>query len=257
MDRSLVQYLIDVTNSRSIEDLWDKHCRKMREYGFDKLLYGFTHFSTPKGFGNPDDFIVLTNHSNDYIEKFVKTGLFLNAPLVKWAVENEGWTSWSIVQERIERGEICEKGLDVLKFNQEYGVTAGYTISFKAMSQRSRGAIALTAGENISQDKIDEVWDEHGNDIVLLNNVIHLKILSLPYTTMSGRRLTKRQREALEWVGDGKTTQDIAILMGLTPATVEKHLRLARETMGVETTAQAVLKAAFQNQMFTIGLDDA
>ena len=45
--------------------------------------------------------------------------------------------------------------------------------------------------------------------------------------------------------------------MGLTPATVEKHLRLARETMGVETTAQAVLKAAFQNQMFTIGLDDA
>jgi LuxR family transcriptional regulator len=86
----------------------------------------------------------------------------------------------------------------------------------------------------------------------MLNNVAHLKILSLPFTTMSGRRLTKRQREALEWVGDGKTSQDIAVLMGLTQATVEKHLRLARETLGVETTAQAVLKASFQNQMFRL-----
>jgi len=38
----------------------------------------------------------------------------------------------------------------------------------------------------------------------------------------------------------------------LTPATIEKHLRLARETLDVETTAQAVLKAAFYNQMFVL-----
>ena len=52
--------------------------------------------------------------------------------------------------------------------------------------------------------------------------------------------------------GDGKTTQDIAFLLGLTAATVEKHLRLAREALDVDTTAQAVLKAAFYNQMFVL-----
>ena len=40
--------------------------------------------------------------------------------------------------------------------------------------------------------------------------------------------------------------------MGLTSATVEKHLRLAREALAVETTAQAVLKAALHNQMFVL-----
>ena len=40
--------------------------------------------------------------------------------------------------------------------------------------------------------------------------------------------------------------------MGLQPATVEKHLRLARETLNVETTAQAVLKASVQNQMYLV-----
>jgi DNA-binding CsgD family transcriptional regulator len=93
------------------------------------------------------------------------------------------------------------------------------------------------------------MWEEHGEDIILMNNVVHLKILTLPYDPPN-RGLTRRQREALEWVGDGKTTQDIALLMGLTPATVEKHLRLARETLSVETSAQAVLKAALQNQMY-------
>ncbi len=95
------------------------------------------------------------------------------------------------------------------------------------------------------------MWSEFGEDIILINNITHLKILSLPYSPPN-RGLTKRQREALQWVGDGKTTQDIAILMGLTSATVEKHLRLARDALSVETTAQAVLKAALQNQMFVM-----
>ena len=111
--------------------------------------------------------------------------------------------------------------------------------------------IALTGRAGMTQDDVDAIWDEHGRDIVIFNNVAHLKILTLPYAGPA-RELTKRQREALQWVGDGKTTQDIALLMGLTAATVEKHLRLARENLNVETTAQAVLKAAFLNQIFVI-----
>jgi hypothetical protein len=42
------------------------------------------------------------------------------------------------------------------------------------------------------------------------------------------------------------------VIMGLTSATVEKHLRLAREALAVDTTAQAVLKASFSNQMFVL-----
>ncbi len=129
-------------------------------------------------------------------------------------------------------------------------VTAGYTVSFRSISERTKGAIALTARPGVTQDAVEQIWAQHGDEIIVMNNVMHLKLLTLPYT--GERHLTKRQREVLQWVGDGKTTQDIAILLGLTPATVEKHLRLAREALDVETTAQAVLKAAFYNQMFVI-----
>lgn len=244
-------YLQFLANCPSIETLWAKHTEKMAEYGFDRLLYGFTRYRSGTSLGDPEDFVILTNHQKAYIDVFVGEGHYNHAPMVQWALEHEGAASWSILADMMREKVLSPSEQRVVAFNQKMGVTAGYTISFKSVSARSKGAIALTAREGMSQAEIDEVWAEHGRDIHLMNNVAHLKILTLPYEH-PGRSLTKRQREALEWVGDGKTMQDIALLMGLTSATVEKHLRLAREALAVETTAQAVLKAAFANQMFIL-----
>ncbi len=133
--------------------------------------------------------------------------------------------------------------------DMRHGVKAGYTIGFRDISVRAKGGIGLSVAPDVTQDQADEIWAEYGDDIVVINNVTHLRITAMPYAS-SRRALTPRQRETLEWVGEGKTTQDIATIMGLTPATVEKHLRLAREALDVDTTAQAVLKASFQNQIF-------
>lgn len=247
------QYLLDLTNAPSIEVLWDMHTKKMASYGFDRLLYGFTYYRTETSLGDPNDFLMLTNHDPAYTDVFLGQELYKSAPMTRWAIENEGVSSWRLIGEMAEAGALTDEEMAVVGFNQKMGVTAGYTISFQAVSARSKGAIALTAQKGMSQRDVEEIWVEKGNEIVAMNNVAHLKILTLPFTGF-GKSLTKRQREALEWVGDGKTTQDIALLMGLTPATVEKHLRLAREALNVETTAQAVLKASFQNQMFVLDL---
>lgn len=244
-------YLTQLTNVASIEEIWDMHCRTMATLGFDRLMYGFTRFRTPNSLGDPNDFILLTNHPRDYVDRFITGGLYQHAPMVHWALENDGFCSWSVLADMLNAGEMSDAERAVLEFNMSMGVTAGYTISFRSVSSRAKGAIALTARKDMSQEDADQIWERHGALIILMNNVVHLKILTLPYTP-EHQSLTKRQREALEWVGDGKTMQDIAAIMGLTQATIEKHLRLARETLNVETTAQAVLKASFQNQMFLL-----
>lgn len=61
---------------------------------------------------------------------------------------------------------------------------------------------------------------------------------------------TPRQREVLEWTSAGKTVAEVATILGLTPATVEKHLRLARDALDAGSTAQAILKAHVTNQIF-------
>lgn len=248
---SLRDYLQTIARCPSLETLWDTHTSKMAEYGFDRLIYGFTRYRTTTSLGDPEDFIILTNHTRAYTDEFLGNGLYMHAPMVRWALNNDGACSWTVLHEMATAKAMTAAEQRVLDFNKAHGVTAGYSVSFKSISARSKGAIALTARRDMTQAQADEIWAEHGADIQLMNEIAHLKILTLPYATPN-RALTPRQRETLEWVGDGKTMQDIALLMGLTSATVEKHLRLAREALSVETTAQAVLKASFANQMFVL-----
>ena len=238
-----------VAKSNSVEEVWQLLAKRMDEFGFDRVIYAFTRFKSRKGYGDPQDALILTNHTPRYAEKFFGEAMYFNAPMVRWTSENVGACSWRWVHENFHRMTPGE--LRVIEFNRSMGVLAGYSISFPHTSYRSRGAMALTAREAINQDQVDAIWAIHGRTIHALCNVAHLKLMSLPYGNAK-RSLTKRQREVLEWVGDGKTTQDIATIMGLTPATVEKHLRLAREVLEVDTTAQAVLKASMQNQIFLL-----
>lgn len=248
---TMLEYLHFVSGAKSIEELWHAHVSKMAEYGFHRLIYGYTRFKTETSLGDPDDFVILTNHDQKYISGFLHQGLYRQAPMVLWALKNEGARSWEMIRKMLDDGQLGPASKQVIEFNERMQLTAGYTISFFSASKRYKGAISLAGKPGICQSDLDEMWREHGEDIILMNNVVHLKILTLPYDSPN-RSLTSRQREALEWVGDGKTTQDIALLMGLTQATVEKHLRLARASLSVETSAQAVLKAALQNQMYVL-----
>ncbi|MBC7132634.1 MAG: LuxR family transcriptional regulator [Roseovarius sp.] len=240
--------LLDAT---TMEELWDIHTRAMAGYGFDRLLYGCTQFRTPTSLGDPEDFVILSNHAPGYIEGFVHGGLFFHAPMVRWSLDNDGACSWSVLALRDAQDDFTADERAVIAFNRKHDVLAGYSISFKSLRPRMKAAIALTARADMTQAEVDALWQCHGETIQALNTIVHRCIQSLPYESPR-RALTPRQREVLGWVGDGKTVQDIALVMGLTPATVEKHLRLARHALGVETTAQAVLKAAFQNQIFVL-----
>lgn len=250
MIKQLAPYLEEITSASTIEQLWQVHTEQMAAYGFDRIIYGFTRYLSGTSLGDPQDWVVLTNQSNAYMRPFIEDGLYFHAPMLRWALENDGACSWRWMEEMVRKEAFTPSEMKVIDFNRKMGVTAGYTISFRSLSVRTKGAIALTAKVGMSQDSVEQVWADHGKDILVMNNVAHLKLMTLPY--FGSRSLTKRQREVLQWVGDGKTTLDIALLIGLTPATVEKHLRLAREALDVETTAQAVLKAAFYNQMFIL-----
>ncbi len=244
----LRNYLEELLKFDRVEEVWPFHMEAMSQFGFDRALYGFSRHTYTPGPLNRDDYFVLSHHSAEYLEPFIDRGLYFHAPMVRWSLENVGACSWGWMAENL--GSLTAEEMKVVEFNRRHDVVAGYSISFKDVSPRSKGAIGLVAKKGLTQTDIDAVWDEHGPDILVMNQVAHLRITTLPF--IGRKTLTPRQREVLEWVGEGKTTQDIATILGVSLATVEKHLRLAREMLEAETTAQAVLKASFQNQIFVV-----
>ena len=52
--------------------------------------------------------------------------------------------------------------------------------------------------------------------------------------------LTQRQREIMDWIAEGKTSGEAAIILGISPRTVEKHLEAVFQRLGVENRIAAM-----------------
>ncbi|MGR3756195.1 MAG: helix-turn-helix transcriptional regulator [Tranquillimonas sp.] len=244
----MLEFLDRILNAETADDVWALQTDAIESFGFDRLIYGFTRYMTETGFGCPDDCLILSNHEPEYVQRYIGDGLYAHAPMLHWAARNVGACSWRWVRENLHAFGDAQH--EVLALNRQYGVTAGYTISFHDATSRSKGALGLAARPGLTQDDADAIWSRHGRTITAMCGVAHLKMIQLPFG--SARKLTRRQRETLEWVRDGKTAQETAAIMGVSAATVEKHLRLAREALNAGTTTQAVLKATMQNQIFVL-----
>lgn len=242
----MLEFLEQLVRAKSLQQVWQLHCSRMAAFGFDRLIYGYTRFATPNSVGELLDALFLSNHNPEYFEQFIEERMFLHAPLTRWAREHEsGHSSWGALWTRPQ--DLTEKEMEVIAFNRAMNVSAGYTIAVPTPSPRSHALFALAGAPGLTQDDLDRIWIEHGKEIDVLCNLVHLKIASLPIET-NRPRLSKRQLEVLEWVSEGKSNQDVATIMGVSVPTIEKHLRLAREKLGVDTTAQAIAKVTFLNQ---------
>ncbi|HHB80842.1 MAG TPA: LuxR family transcriptional regulator [Aliiroseovarius sp.] len=244
-----INYLDRLARATEIEQVWQMFCAEMVRFGFDRLLYGYNHFGTEHSVGSWEDALILSNNDPGYLKKFIEEEYYKHAPLAEWALKNTGARPWA------GKGdpslELNETQARVVALNTSYGLVAGYSVSFATPTPRARGIVSMGARPGLTQQDVNALWERDGVLISVIANMTHLKIISLPHTNERAK-LSRRQQEVLNWVADGKTYQDIATIMGVTMGTVEKHLRLVRQKLNVETTPQAVLKASFWNQMFVV-----
>ncbi|MEM5468332.1 helix-turn-helix transcriptional regulator [Celeribacter marinus] len=246
--KNIQTVLRNIVDATSAETAWQHLLEAIQERGFPLAMYAFTRFRTANGMGDEGDHLVMSNYPTAFIKGFVlDQERYKVAPMAKWALENNGVRSWRLISENYHTFDDVQK--EVVAFNLQHGMMAGLTLGFRPSRSHEKAGMGFAlAPFDGDQDKADALWEAHGDDLSMISEVAHLRIMSLP---LPRRVLTARQTEVLEWVGSGKSIADAAAIIGLTQRTVEKHLRLAREALGVQTTAQAIHKASVYNQIFT------
>jgi DNA-binding CsgD family transcriptional regulator len=60
----------------------------------------------------------------------------------------------------------------------------------------------------------------------------------------SASGLSQRQREVARWIREGKTNAEIAMVMGISPRTVQKHIEHVFEKLGVKTRVAIATRTA-------------
>lgn len=100
---------------------------------------------------------------------------------------------------------------------------------------------------NISRRQADGDFTEHDRDLLELLrpflDALRERFDAHVSSEADGNGLTDREAEILAWVARGKTNQEIAALLVVSPHTVRKHLEHAFKKLRVHTRAAAVARA--------------
>lgn len=244
-----VNLLNDIARAEDLLTIWNHAVRGFTDLGFSRVSFGI---SGPLGHrpGNPiqRDAIALSTLPQHMKKGYFDTGLFSRSALFRWSGENLGYITWSW----LDRNPLSEEEIAVREEMRCMGMVAGLTLSLPPAQTRKRAMLCLVADDGVSQVDVDRLVEKDAARIQALGHMFYLRTCTLP-APFPHRDLTPRQCEALECVASGSTMQDTADRMGISLPTVEKHLRLAREVLVVDSTTQAVAKAIALNLIFHRG----
>lgn len=243
--RALTSVTADIIAATTIPEVWEIFADALSSYGFDNMIYGATRFPDRGIIGDTRDALILHRGPRDYADIYLGEELYLHSPTYDWAERNSGFVSWPEAIRQYGKAPSAQQ-MRIAQLNVQFGFNAGFVGSLNDVVPGMKGVIGFSPSGGMDQASADDLWIMVGADITLLCNLMHLRVGTLPRTGLR-RPLTTRQREALEWYSLGKTTQDIGTIMGLSIATVEKHLRMARDSLDAQTTPHAVKKAASLN----------
>ncbi len=242
-------FLAALLRARDVETAWQLTCEHMAALGFDGVIYGYSPTSTDENIGLQEELLLLSTLDRRAMRVFVDNRLYWESITFNWALRNSGIASWSMTAKEAGLSDSFRCSDAALAFFDKAGMMVGCTIGFPTLRKRGRGVMSLLAPPGESQAACDERCAALGDDLFVAAASAHRTLVDMPFVDRT-LRLTGRQREVLEWVADGKSVAEIAAILNISTATVEKHLRLARETLGAESTAHAVTKASFLNQLF-------
>lgn len=241
---SMKDYIKAIVDSQDVANVRDTFLQATQEAGFAHAFYaGRFSLGVPRSIVR-DVPVTFNNLPSDLLAQ--NEGLYgINRDAwVEWVLQNDG----DITASRL----IAQVGADrtpSLAMGARHGMHAVQLLSLRNIVKHSVGAIMLVPGRDLDDDHLARLWESRGGDMWLLARTVHMRVATLP-RDHAATILTTRQREVLSWRSAGKTVSEIATILGITPATVEKHMRLAREALGVDTTPQAVLKAHVTDQLF-------
>lgn len=203
------------------------------------MLYGFDHFffSITPNFGNiQTDSKIITSYPDEFIQCYASNPLLNKNAIINHcqaSIEPIIWDESAFIN-----SPHFSKGA------QTFGVNYGWSQAV----HDAKGAVSILTLIRRTQPVSSQEFNEKAGDILWLCNQLHsaIAVRFSSYHTMTEpiARLSVRESEVLKWTAQGKTASDIAMILSLTPRTVNFHISSVMRKMGANNKTSAVVIAS-------------
>jgi DNA-binding CsgD family transcriptional regulator len=215
------------------ETLFRNLGRFLRRYGAE--FYGYHIQSTHLRQLNWDQGYVFNNVSPEFVTIYRARGYDSIDPIRPLGTQREEPFFWSDIPKLVNLTAAQKDYLDWLK---RFGVRDGISIPVFG----AKGTVAVVAAGTVTQDL--KITPDDVVDLQLVCAFVHKRYLQL-YGASDAElpNLTKREREVLSWIAQGKSAGVIAAILGVSEHTVDTLTRRTFQKLGVNDRISAVLKA--------------
>lgn len=205
-----------------------------------KIKYGLTnvaYLGVNLPARNFRDYFFHATYNDDWIEHYQSRNYVAIDPIVRRGFLGLMPIDWS----------------DVEGFNSDqlklFGEARDFRVGTKGLTFPLHGLHNETAIFSITAEMPDKEWinfkQSHLREMRIAGDVFHQRVVgrATGVDAFQKPELTLRERECLRWSAEGKTREDIADILGISPRVVKFHLEGARNKLGCLNITHSVTAA--------------
>jgi len=236
-----------LTEASSVDACLDALLDVVQGLGFSSVIYDFA----PVPRSHDGEMIVpnilrVRNVPESFVDLWCRDGYYRIDPVQQICLDCSIPFVWShfVNDSSILERPLTAEHAPVVSYLKETRLTCGATVPI----HMADGALATVTAIRIDSERdfAGEARQQLGT-LSLLAHHLHGAVYSR--LDRSARRsaavtLTEREIECLRWAAEGKTAQDIAVILDRSVATVCLHLSNAARKLNAQNRAQAIARAA-------------
>lgn len=187
-----------------------------------------------------NDISIITNWHPDLIGAYDRMGLISHSPVIRAMQQSTKPLVWTMSDLNKGRGD--GKDNEVIRLFNEFGLMSGVYFH-TADANNQHGTLGL------SGDRPDP---DHAELIRLSYIANHAFEQATSLLTVKSRNidiLTQRERECIYWTANGKTSGEVAKILGISENTVNHHLSSSAQKLQTVNKAHTVAKAIRQGMV--------
>ena len=182
---------------------------------------------------------VETTYSEAWVKHYFERRYFEIDPVVKASTRTIIPTDWADLDRSSPR------------VAQLFDEAAASGVGNQGLSVPIRGASGELALFSVTAEQSPRDWALLKRELIsllqMLAHHVHQNFLLRHNIVFEDPRLSKRETEVLEWASNGKSVEDIAVILDISKHTVKSHLEICRYKLGGLNTAHAIARALQRN----------
>jgi len=179
---------------------------------------------------------MVNNYPQSWVTRYTEQKYVTVDPTVSQALQARGPVLWS--------RELFHRSPEFWNEAKDHGLNHGWALA----SWHASGAIGMTTFSRTSALISPTELRAKIADLTWAATAIHQILAEKLVPSMIPRQpLTRREGDVLCWTADGKSTEEISIILGISARTVNFHITNAIKKLNCVNKAQATVKAIVLN----------